>query len=88
MIQVTNFGSPIAANAMQVIFNPLVQVRDEGRSAADPMSTSLGLGLFIAREIVMGHGGTVGVSSSGAEGTIFTIRLPRSIPANHGELPK
>jgi len=88
MIQVTNFGSPITANAMQVIFNPLVQVPVVGRSAADPMSTSLGLGLFIAREIVTGHGGTVGVSSSGTEGTIFTIRLPRRIPANCGELPK
>ena len=84
MIQVTNFGSPIAANAMQVIFNPLVQVPVVGKSAADRMSTSLGLGLFIVREIVVGHGGTLGVSSSVAGGTIFSIDLPRAFAGDGG----
>jgi two-component system, sensor histidine kinase and response regulator len=40
-------------------------------------SRGLGLGLFIVREIVRAHGGTVEVSSSEAAGTTFTIRLPR-----------
>jgi signal transduction histidine kinase len=38
---------------------------------------SLGLGLFIARNIVLGHGGTLEVESSDAAGTVFTARLPR-----------
>jgi signal transduction histidine kinase len=39
--------------------------------------SSLGLGLFIAREIVTAHEGTIEVHSSPEEGTTFTIRLPR-----------
>jgi signal transduction histidine kinase len=73
-VQVKNYGPAIPADALQVIFNPLVQVpttEDEDNSG------SLGLGLFIARSIVLGHGGTLGVESSEAAGTVFTARLPR-----------
>ena len=76
-IAVTNQGPEIPADALQVIFNPLVQLRTEHGGRADPPSTSLGLGLFIAKEIVTGHGGTLAVESSNAEGTVFTIILPR-----------
>jgi hypothetical protein len=41
--------------------------------------TSLGLGLFIVREIVLAHGGTISVESSISAGTVFTIRLPRTV---------
>jgi signal transduction histidine kinase len=37
----------------------------------------MGLGLFIAREVVQAHGGTIAVSSTVKEGTIFTVTLPR-----------
>jgi PAS domain S-box-containing protein len=40
-------------------------------------SRGLGLGLFIVREIVRAHGGTVDVTSSESEGTTLTVRLPR-----------
>jgi signal transduction histidine kinase len=33
--------------------------------------------LYIAREIVVGHGGTIAVASSEADGTAFTVELPR-----------
>ena len=39
--------------------------------------TSLGRGLFIVREIVLAHGGTIAVESTAEAGTVFTIRLPR-----------
>src|SRR5688500_16130565 len=73
-VQVKNYGPAIPADALQVIFNPLVQVpaTDDERT-----SGSLGLGLFIARSIVLAHGGTLEVESSAAAGTVFTARLPR-----------
>jgi signal transduction histidine kinase len=37
----------------------------------------LGLGLFIAREIVRAHGGALHVSSGPEPRTVFSIRLPR-----------
>jgi signal transduction histidine kinase len=73
-VRVKNYGPPIPADALQVIFNPLVQAP---AAADDSPSTSLGLGLFIARSIVVGHGGTLEVESSDRAGTVFTARLPR-----------
>jgi signal transduction histidine kinase len=52
-------------------------VRLRGTAQDDRRSTSLGLGLFIARTIVMGHGGVLEVESSEEAGTVFTARLPR-----------
>jgi len=37
----------------------------------------LGLGLFITKQIVMAHGGSVNVESSEGAGTTFIVRLPR-----------
>ena len=42
-----------------------------------PNATSIGLGLFIAREIASAHGGTIGAESGLERGTVFTVRLPR-----------
>jgi signal transduction histidine kinase len=78
VIDVKNLGPAIPADALQVIFNPLVQLRTEHGGSPDPLSTSLGLGLFIAKEIVMGHGGTLQVESSSPEGTVFRVKLPRN----------
>jgi signal transduction histidine kinase len=79
-LRVKNRGRPIPADQLQVIFNPLVQIpsalTDED---ADP-STSLGLGLYIAREIVAMHGGTIEAESSAGNGTVFSARLPRTPP--------
>jgi signal transduction histidine kinase len=43
------------------------------------MNTSLGLGLFIAREITVAHGGAISVESGTSNGTVFTVRLPRAL---------
>ncbi len=73
-LEVKNFGTPIPEDSLQVIFNPLVQLaRSEAYFTS---STSLGLGLFIAREIVEGHGGNIEVNSSEADGTVFRVRIP------------
>ena len=75
VIEVTNQGNTIPAASLQSIFRPLIQLPAEGDERP---STSLGLGLFIAREIAVAHGGTIVVSSSETQGTTFTVRLPHN----------
>ena len=73
---VHNHGLPIPPEALQVIFNPLVQVAMSESAPHERPSTSLGLGLFISREIALAHGGTIEVTSTAETGTSFTVRLP------------
>jgi len=40
----------------------------------------LGLGLYICRQIVEAHGGSIGLVSTGDNGTTFTVKLPKSRP--------
>jgi signal transduction histidine kinase len=75
MLKVCNQESPIPAAMLDSIFEPLVHNSD---STLRDLSSGLGLGLFIVREIVTAHRGTIHVASSESEGTIFTVRLPRA----------
>ena len=77
IVQVTNSGPPIPANSLQSIFKPLIQLSLEEQQGGKP-STSLGLGLFIAREITLAHGGTLDVTSSEELGTVFSVCIPRT----------
>ena len=74
VIEVHNEGRAIPRAELANIFEPMV--RKESRSEGKG-STSLGLGLHIAREIVLAHGGAVSVQSAASEGTTFSVRLPR-----------
>ena len=76
VVVVHNGGPPIAAGEVAKIFDPLVR----GSNAEHPMKNrpgSIGLGLYIAREIARSHGGRIDVTSTAADGTAFTLRLPR-----------
>lgn len=81
-LQVRNEGPTIAPALLQVIFDPLVQIPAEG---SDPRrSTNLGLGLFIAREIVLAHGGSIEAQSTGGI-TSVTVELPRQASATRAQ---
>ena len=75
LVAVHNRGAPIPPETLESLFQPLVR-----GAVGDPTGTSLGLGLFIVREIATAHGGNVGVESADA-GTTFTLALPRSADA-------
>jgi signal transduction histidine kinase len=80
VLRVSNGGKPIEPASLQVIFEPLIQAPSETANSYERSKTSLGLGLFIVREIARGHGGEITVESSAQAGTVFTIRLPREVP--------
>jgi len=72
-VAVHNAGRPIPSQKIGSIFEPLFSQPTEEANARN----SIGLGLFIARAIVTGHGGQIDVASSVESGTTFTVRLPR-----------
>ncbi|MCT6718015.1 sensor histidine kinase [Acidovorax sp. K2F] len=74
-VQVINHGQPIPAASLIAIFKPLVQLPEDGIQDERPR-TSLGLGLFVAREIAEAHGGSIEVQSDAERGTVFTVQLP------------
>lgn len=74
-LSVYNEGTPIPPKMIPKLFDCLFQGSSDQR-AADDNSTSLGLGLYIAKEIISAHGGTIEVQSSDGEGTTFAVRLP------------
>ncbi|MGF6396974.1 signal transduction histidine kinase [Pseudomonas frederiksbergensis] len=75
-LTVHNDGAPIPPEALPTIFDPLVRSANE---ALNGPTTSLGLGLFIVKEVVKAHQGTIEVSSNEADGTLFTVVLPRKV---------
>ncbi len=74
-LAVHNEGAAIPPNLIPSLFDCLFQGGATER-ADDDHSTSLGLGLYIAREIVLAHQGTIEVHSSDDKGTTFIVRLP------------
>lgn len=71
-VAVQDYGSGIAPEEQTNIFSRFYRIEQRGRSP----SNGLGLGLYIAREIAVAHGGTIDVHSTPGEGTTFTVRLP------------
>lgn len=71
-LSIQNQGAPIAPEVLPTLFEPFQRGGAAGRGAGG----SVGLGLFIALQIVQAHGGTIEVLSNEAQGTIFTVVLP------------
>ena len=74
-LEVRNSGAAIEPAVLEQLFAPLKRgPQHENSSTSD---VSLGLGLYIAREIAIAHGGQIEARSGNAE-TVFAVRLPRS----------
>jgi signal transduction histidine kinase len=83
VIAINNRGKVIPEDKVASIFDPLVRIAAHVNSAeeSDLMEqTSLGIGLYISREIVLAHGGCIDVTSNEADGTTFTVTI-RRLPA-------
>ncbi|WP_437964389.1 AAA family ATPase [Sorangium sp. So ce260] len=72
-VVVRDHGLGIAPEDLERIFN-----RFE-RAVSSRFYGGLGLGLYLANEIVRAHGGTIQVSSEKGEGACFTVDLPRRL---------
>lgn len=70
---IRNSGAPIPPEKVPVLFEPL----QRAAAHADVATRSVGLGLYIVKQIVEAHRGSVEVRSTEPEGTSFTVRLPR-----------
>lgn len=78
VLTVHNEGPPIAPELLPHLFEPFRQ----GTQTSAPAKGSMGLGLYIVREIVTAHGGSIEVRSTEAEGTSFIVKLPRQPSGN------
>jgi len=74
IICVHNHGSPIPESQMEALFEPMTRGTE-----IDNDVRSVGLGLFIVREIAITHGGNVTVDSSVAGGTTFRVQLSSAL---------
>jgi CheY-like chemotaxis protein len=84
-ISVSDNGIGIPAEALQSIFQMFSQV---GRQF-ERMSGGLGIGLALVKGLTEMHGGTVTAESDGeGHGSVFTVRLPVSVPEAPADEPQ
>jgi hypothetical protein len=93
-------GKPVHMRVGVEAGQAVLTVRDEGigispehqphiferfvRAVSERNYSGMGLGLFITREIVHAHGGTLGVQSELGKGALFTVTLPLAPQAREG----
>jgi sigma-B regulation protein RsbU (phosphoserine phosphatase) len=75
-VAVHNAGAPIPQDTQASLFRPM-----ERGTTLGSERRSVGLGLFIVREIARAHAGSVSLTSTPQDGTVFTAVFPRGAPA-------
>jgi two-component system OmpR family sensor kinase len=76
-VEVSDTGCGVPVEALPHLFDRFYRA-DPSRQGG--RKSGAGLGLAIAREIVLAHGGTISVRSAPSEGSTFTVCLPLSTP--------
>jgi PAS domain S-box-containing protein len=72
VVEVKN-GGTIPKDILPKLFEPMAGGDQRGEKSA-----GLGLGLYITRQVVLAHAGSIHVSSDAVLGTTLTVTLPRS----------
>lgn len=75
-VSVQDFGIGISKDMHQKIFQRFYRVSGEDSGYV----SGIGLGLYIAIEIIKKHGGTIGVESELGKGAVFYFELPYETP--------
>jgi signal transduction histidine kinase len=73
-IAVSDHGPGVAAKDIRTMFEAYTRLGHPHRAPG------LGLGLYVAREIVLAHGGEIEATSRVGKGTTMTVRLPLARP--------
>ena len=74
-VSIQDSGPGIAAKDLKKLFDPWFTTKG---------SHGMGIGLFLTREIIQRHGGSIEVSSTEGNGTTFVIRLPDGLKGTEG----
>ena len=74
IIQIEDTGPGIPLNEQETIFQPFIR-GSQGRRIVEGM----GLGLSIAREILVAHGGDISLESTPSAGSRFILQLPVNV---------
>jgi signal transduction histidine kinase len=77
VVEVADDGSGVPEGERERVFERFVRL-DDARSRDDG---GAGLGLAIARDVVLRHGGRLSVRTAPGGGALFEVRLPRKAPA-------
>ncbi|MFL5303572.1 MAG: PAS domain S-box protein [Polyangia bacterium] len=81
VVSVRDEGQGIESDLLPRVF----ELFSQGRQSADRRNGGLGLGLSIARSIVVAHRGQIDIASPGAgQGTTVTLRLPAAAAVQPG----
>ena len=70
-VEVADQGIGIPAEAQARLFEPFFRAGN-----ASLASGGFGIGLYVVKQIVAGHGGQIAVASAEGQGSVFRVSLP------------
>jgi len=77
VVEVADQGIGIPAEAQARLFEPFFRAGNAG-----PRTSGFGIGLYVVKQIVAGHGGQIAVDSTEGQGSVFRVSLPAQAAAS------